>query len=142
LLANNRASNRGFFKGERLTLSPLIFFMEEYVKSPSASFFVFAGRRVILFCIGLSVSRTGFGGLFGAQTAQEEALGTNLFLYGGAIAILAPILFILALLSGFVLRAKKGWGRVAGIVTSIVSLLDFPMGTAFSIYWLFQFFRR
>jgi hypothetical protein len=63
-------------------------------------------------------------------------------LQGGAIAILAPILFVLALVSGFALRAKKGWGRTAGSVISIVSLLEFPIGAAFSIYRLFQLFRR
>ncbi len=92
-----------------MDLSPLILLKEVPVKNPSTSFFVFAALQVILFCVGLSLSGTGLGGLFGAQTAQEEALGTNLLLYGGAVVILAPILLILALVSAFALRAEKGW---------------------------------
>ncbi|MBI2758430.1 MAG: hypothetical protein HYX49_07100 [Chloroflexi bacterium] len=112
------------------------------MKNISASFFVFAALQVLLLCVGLSISGTGLGGLFGAMTAQEENIGTFLVLYGGVLSILSPILFILALVTGFALRAEKGWGRVVGIITAILSILDAPLGTLFGIYWLTRFFRK
>jgi hypothetical protein len=122
---------------KRSSLSPSILFAEAVVKKLSTSFFLFAGLQVILFCVGLSLSGTGLGGrLFGAQTVEDENLGTYLLFYGGAIAILAPIPLILAPVAGFALRAGKGWGRVTGMIAGILSLLDLPIGTIFGVYWL------
>lgn len=112
------------------------------MKNLSASFFVFAVVQILLFCVGMGISGTGLGGLFGAMTTEEENIGSFLFAYGGALAILAPILLILALVAGFALRAEKGWGRVVGVITAILSLLDLPIGTLFGIYWLIKFFRK
>ena len=85
---------------------------------------------------------TGFGGLFGAQSNSDINIGTNLVLYGGVLGLLAPVLLILSLIAAFALRAEKGWGRIMGIITAVLSIFDFPIGTAFGIYWLFAFFGK
>ena len=62
----------------------------------SRSFFIFAVVQVILFCIGFSASGIGLGGLMGAESNSDINFGNNLVIYGGVLAILAVVLFVLA----------------------------------------------
>jgi len=112
------------------------------MKNLSTSFFVFAALQVITLCASLLMSGIGLGGLMGAESNSDINFGTNLASYGLAFAVLSIVLLIFALIAGFGVRGEKGWGRVTGIITAIISLVEFPIGTGFGIYWLIKLFKK
>jgi len=59
-----------------------------------------------------------------------------LSLVGTAVGLLMAALGLPGLLSGYGLLTRKPWARVLAIVVGILSLLNFPVGTAIGIYTL------
>lgn len=89
------------------------------------------------------------GGVFSGMmpVISEDALGQMAAaggLFGVGLVILLVILAALAaayIIIGRAIWHRESWGRTAGLVISILSLLSFPIGTligAFGI-WLFGF---
>ena len=55
---------------------------------------------------------------------------------GTAVGLLFAALGIPGLLAGYGLLTKKPWARVLAIVVGILSLVNFPVGTAIGLYTL------
>jgi hypothetical protein len=74
--------------------------------------------------------------------------GLGDFTIQGASIIVATILILMAgvgvlwLLGGIGLIYHANWGRVLLIIASIISLLNFPIGTALGIIYLVFMFRN
>jgi hypothetical protein len=78
----------------------------------------------------------GIGTFAAADSGNSVALGIL-----GSIGVVALLFFaVLALpgmLAGFGLLRRKKWGQILGIVVGILSLFNFPIGTAIGAYTLF-----
>lgn len=108
----------------------------------SGSYFVFALTQMVALFFSIGVAGMGFGGLFGAQTKQQEVWGERLLLLGGALSVLAALLFLMSLITAVALRARASWAIPLGTATAWLALLEVPLGTAFGIYWLRQAKRK
>ena len=82
----------------------------------------------------------GIGTFAAADSGDPVALGIL-----GTIAAAALLFFaVLALpgmLAGYGLLRRRKWGQILGIVMGILSLLNFPIGTAIGAYTLFVLFQ-
>src|SRR5512132_3591542 len=59
-----------------------------------------------------------------------------LSLVGTSVGLLMAALGLPGLLAGYGLLTRKSWARILAIVVGILSLLNFPIGTAIGIYTL------
>jgi len=68
---------------------------------------------------------------------NDEATGWIMVgLLAVVFGVLGVVLFLLAIIAGIGIRKSSRWGRITGIITSIIALLEFPLGTAFGVYAL------
>ena len=107
-------------------------------KSSSTSYLLFAFFQCFVLFFALGVAGMGFGGLFGAQNKDQAAMGERLLLLGGGLTALAGLLLLLSLISGLALRSGASWAPGLARVTAWIAIVEFPVGTAFAVYW----FRR
>ncbi len=91
---------------------------------------VLAGLGVLIF--GLT------GGLMAWLGGGEEgaAAGGLLALFGSGLGIFIAGSGALGLLTGLGLLGRRGWGRLLGILSSALNLLNFPWFTLLGIYGL------
>ncbi|HSR67726.1 MAG TPA: hypothetical protein VLU25_07280 [Acidobacteriota bacterium] len=89
----------------------------------------------LLFFFGLL---GGVAGVAGLSEQEPDALAgmTVMALVGAFLFILLGVLSLPSLLAGIGLLQFRTWGRVLGIVVSIIDLMHFPFGTALGIYGL------
>jgi Na+/proline symporter len=84
---------------------------------------------------------SGIGVFAAADSGDPAALGIL-----GVIAVVSLLFFaVLALpglLVGYGLLRRKKWGQILGMVVGILSLLNFPLGTALGAYTLFVLFQN
>ena len=74
---------------------------------------------------------------------QDAAVGsTVLGLTGAALTIYFGAQAVLYIVTGIGLWNFKRWARIAGIIVAVLSVLNFPFGTAFAIYALIILFRK
>ena len=90
----------------------------------SHSFFVVIGAFVFLLLVGLA-----------PVTGEAEAMWV-LGLVGTTVGLLMVALGVPGLLAGYGLLKRRSWARVLAIVVGIISLVNFPIGTAIGIYTL------
>ena len=86
--------------------------------------FLAIGAFVFLLLVGLA-----------PVTGEPEPMWI-LGVVGTAIGLLFAALGIPGLLAGYGLLAKKPWARVLAMVVGILSLVNFPVGTAIGLYTL------
>jgi hypothetical protein len=82
------------------------------------------------------MSFLGCGGCFAADSARE-AMGvafTTLAVSGGALVV--AILFAAVALTGLALMNGRAWAKIGTIIFAVLSVANFPLGTAFAIYSL------
>jgi hypothetical protein len=53
-----------------------------------------------------------------------------------AVALLATLMGVCAIVTGYALLTRKSWGRILAMVFGILALLKLPFGTALGIYTL------
>jgi len=87
-------------------------------------FFLVIGAFIFLLLVGLA-----------PVTGEPEPMWI-LGVVGTAIGLLFAALGIPGLLAGYGLLTKKPWARVLAIVVGILSLVNFPVGTAIGLYTL------
>lgn len=95
----------------------------------------FGGIFIVLIYGGIGVSFLSM-----ARKNEEQAMG-GIFLV--LAIIIAPIVLIMAgvvLMAGWKMLKEKMNARTWGIVASIISLLNFPLGTALGVYGLWFLF--
>jgi hypothetical protein len=86
--------------------------------------FLAIGAFVFLLLVGLA-----------PVTGEPEPMWI-LGVVGTAIGLLFAALGVPGLLAGYGLLTKKPWARVLAIVVGILSLVNFPVGTAIGLYTL------
>ena len=69
----------------------------------------------------------------GAASGDPEA-ARILPIVGMAVGLLLAALALPGLIAGYGLLTHKPWARILAIVVGILSLLNFPLGTAIGIY--------
>ena len=109
--------------------------MAQHVKIVAILSIVFG---VMLAVIGLLV----FGVIAGSGAASGDQ---QAFLITGTIGSIVGGIFILmslpALIAGIGLLKFRPWARLLTIVVAILSLLNFPFGTAYGVYALYVLFN-
>ncbi|NLV30070.1 MAG: hypothetical protein GXY47_02860 [Acidobacteria bacterium] len=83
-----------------------------------------------------------FGGVIGIVGAASPpsvhpaVAPSVLAVVGGAIALLLLLLSAPSIVAGIGLVRLRNWGRILGVVVSVLHLLNFPFGTALGAYGL------
>jgi hypothetical protein len=88
------------------------------------AFFLVIGGFVFVLLVGLA-----------PVTGAAEPMWI-LSLVGTAVGLLMAALGLPGLLAGYGLLTRKPWARVLAIVVGILSLVNFPVGTAIGLYTL------
>jgi hypothetical protein len=83
-----------------------------------------------------------FGGVIGIvgaaspHSVHPAVAPSVLAVVGGAIALLLLLLSAPSIVAGVGLVRLRNWGRILGVVVSVLHLLNFPFGTALGAYGL------
>lgn len=95
--------------------------------------------HAIFLLIGLFIFLllTGIGVASGDSTAMMV-----LSVIGTTVSLVLVTLAIPGLVAGYGLLTRKSWGRILAIVVGILSLINFPLGTAVGIYTLWVLFQE
>jgi hypothetical protein len=88
------------------------------------AFFLVIGGFVFVLLVGLA-----------PVTGDPEPMWI-LSLVGTTVGLLMAALGLPGLLAGYGLLTRKPWARVLAIVVGILSLINFPVGTAIGLYTL------
>jgi hypothetical protein len=94
----------------------------------------------LLYLLGALLAFTGFFTL-GNIFETNDVAGSLLNLSGSLIGIVLIGLALPGLIGGIGLLSYQNWARILIIILSVLSLLNFPLGTFFSIYSLWVLFR-
>ena len=81
-------------------------------------------------------------GVFAAADSGDAVALPILGLIGTVGLVFFAVLALPGLLAGYGLLKRKKWGQILGIVVGILSLLNFPLGTALGAYSLFVLFQN
>lgn len=114
--------------------------MEGHVKAVAIINIVFAvlgflAALLLLFAFGIASAVTGASGAPGWVPSFLGGLGMAL--------VLIPLAYaVLCLMAGLKLMARKQVGKTLAIITSILSLFSFPIGTAIGVYALWVLFQK
>ena len=81
-------------------------------------------------------------GVFAAADSGDAVALPILGLIGTVGLVFFAVLALPGLLAGYGLLKRKKWGQILGIVVGILSLLNFPVGTALGAYTLFVLFQN
>jgi hypothetical protein len=76
-----------------------------------------------------------FAGI-GIVTGDPTAMGV-LGILGLVAALFFGVLALPGILAGYGLLKRQKWGQILGIVVGLLSLVNFPIGTAIGLYTLF-----
>lgn len=98
--------------------------------------------------IGVLVIALVFGGAAGivSMAAQDDPEATAIAVpvlrtVGMAIGTFVLLMSIPDIIVGIGLLERRSWGRILGIVLSVLGLLHFPLGTIVGIYGLWVLFN-
>jgi hypothetical protein len=89
--------------------------------------------------VGVFVLLT-FGGIAGliSSSGDRGAVQAAPFIVGigGIICVVLTIVAVPGIVAGIGMLEFRSWGRILGIVISVLDLIHFPFGTALGIYGL------
>jgi hypothetical protein len=105
--------------------------MEQHVKVLAVLSIIMGALMVVL---GFGI----FALIAGAGAASGEA--EAVWITGAVGAIAGGTLVVLslpAIIGGIGLLKRRGWARIIVMIVAIVSLLNFPFGTAFGVYAIY-----
>lgn len=87
---------------------------------------------LIFFALGTAASIVGM-----SASPEDAAVAMPILgITGTALSALLLILSLPGLITGWGLLKLRPWARIVGIVLAVISLLNFPIGTAIGIYGL------
>ena len=98
------------------------------------SVFLLLGICGFVFFVGI--------GVFAAADSGDAVALPILSLLGIVGLVFFVVLGLPGLLAGYGLLKGKKWGQILGIVVGLLSLLNFPVGTAIGGYTLFVLFQN
>lgn len=105
--------------------------MDSHIKVVAILSIVLGGLMAVL---GLAL----FGMIAGAGVASGE---TDAMWVTGAVGTFVGGLFVLlalpAIIGGIGLLKRRGWARIVIMIVAILSLLNFPFGTAYGAYAIY-----
>ena len=102
---------------------------------------IVSGALGLCGAIVLMVVFGGVAGLVGAEGGADAAFVVPLLGgIGGVIALFMIVTSLPSIIIGYGLYKMEPWGRIAGIVISVLNLFWFPVGTALGIYGLWVLF--
>ena len=93
--------------------------------------------------VGIIVAIVFFviGGAAGVSGEEGAGLvGAGMGIGGIVVLIICLVIGILYLLVAGGLKKKKNWAKIVGIILAVISLANFPIGTALGIWLLINFF--
>lgn len=100
-------------------------------------FLVFAGLQPVVFLLAAVASMTlPWLGMAGRNEREVEILMLTPLFGGWAFCVIAGVLFLPSLISGIGIVKRQKWGRILGVITAVLALVEFPLGTWFGIYAL------
>jgi hypothetical protein len=88
------------------------------------------GVLVLIFGLG-----SGMLAVLVSEDAGRAGFGL-LGLVGGALGIVVLLNGLLGVLTGYGLLARRGWGRILGVISSVLFVLHFSWTSLFGIYGL------
>jgi uncharacterized membrane protein (DUF2068 family) len=116
--------------------------MEQHIKVISV-LFIILGILGIVVAIGFLVLGAGTVATIVAQDYSNEAR-VGAAWAGGCITFIAAMFGVMAIpsiIAGWGLSEHKSWARILTIVLAVLSLPQFPVGTAFGVYALVIMFN-
>jgi hypothetical protein len=81
-------------------------------------------------------------GIFAAADSGDAVAMPILGLTGTVALVLFAVVGLPGMLAGYGLLKRKKWGQILGIVVGLLSLFNFPIGTAIGGYTLFVLFQN
>jgi hypothetical protein len=97
----------------------------------------------VLNLIGAAVILAVFGVAGGITVSQGEHGAAGIIgIVGLLIGVLLAVLGLPGIIGGFGLLAQKNWARILVIIIGILSLFNFPLGTALGVYTLWALLRE
>ncbi len=90
--------------------------------------------------LGLIFMGLGGGlGALGAGSGEEELLvmGVAYGVIGGFVAAMSAVMALPGFIAAYGIYARKGWGRILGMIMAGFACLSVPMGTMIGVYSLF-----
>ncbi|MFL6248253.1 MAG: hypothetical protein ACJ74H_19675 [Thermoanaerobaculia bacterium] len=116
--------------------------MEQHIKVLSV-LFVILGILGIVFAVGfLLLGASTVTTILAENNTNEGRIGAAWA--GGCITFVAALFGILAIpsiIAGWGLQQRKSWARILTIILAILSLPQFPVGTAIGVYALVILFN-
>jgi len=116
--------------------------MATHVKVLAILFIIWGALELLAGTLGSLL----LGGLATAARASDDANAifgsTILGLTGVALLIFTIVTGIPSVICGIGLLKHKRWARILGIVLAALTVIHFPIGTAFGIYALYVFFQK
>jgi hypothetical protein len=99
---------------------------------------IFACLQPVVFLVAFTLFGMALAGTFAAQRHDDPALQwyTAMAVWGIITMPLAVLLFIFSLVAAVGIKKRKRYGRIWGMITAAVALLEFPIGTVLGIYAL------
>ena len=106
-------------------------------------FFVICGVFLIAGAFFLPAILGLVAALIGSSGDPDAGVATTVIgVTGVALSIMLAALAIPYLAAGWGLLKLRPWARILGIVLGVLSLVEFPFGTALGIYALVILFRK
>jgi len=87
---------------------------------------------LIFFALGTAASIVGM-----SASPEDAAVAMPILgITGTALSMLLLLLSLPGIVTGWGLLKLRPWARILGIVLAVISLLNFPIGTAIGVYGL------
>jgi hypothetical protein len=106
-------------------------------------FLIFACFQPVVLLVAFMAFGMALAGTFAAQRADDPILKwyTAMAVWGFPTMILSIILLVIAPIAGLGMKKRKRYGRIWAMITAVVALLEFPIGTLLGIFVL-RFFAN
>jgi hypothetical protein len=117
--------------------------MQNHVKILGILHIVFGALGIIV-GLGFFAIFGGIAGIVGINASGEEAAVAVPILggIGGLILLFAMIVSVPGIIAGIGILMYKPWGRILGIIISILDLIQFPFGTVLGFYGIWVLFSN
>ena len=113
----------------------------DHNKLLSIFYFVLAGLQLFIGIFMFIVYVVLGGAMMSTSNREDEQIMGGVFMgVGVLVGLICVGIGALTLFTGFKVKNVQKIGRTLGIITSILVLLNFPIGTALGVYGLWFFF--
>ena len=116
--------------------------MEQHIKIISVLFIILGILGIVAAVAFMLLGATTVASILAQDNSNEARVGAAWA--GGCITVIAAIFGIMAIpsiIAGWGLSKRKSWARILVIILAILSLPNFPVGTAIGVYALVIMFN-